>query len=125
MRAKARNCASPADIRQRCVQPLRHCGHPFQQPEAFERSFDALRGNRLVEQRDVFPYRCRKQLHVLRHQPDARAQGIQRNLACIHLAQPDRARLRIVEAEQQPRQRGFTAARAPQHAERPPGCKRE
>jgi hypothetical protein len=76
---------------------------PGAEPDAIEHRGDALVVDARVEERDVLSYTRVEQLHVLAHERCPRPHVVEPRLAQIHAAEPDRARRRVVEAQQQAR----------------------
>ncbi len=67
-----------------------------------------------VKKGQILPHRCLEELDLLSDHAHPLTQLRERQLAYIHSAHADRTPAGVIEAEQQPRQRGFAAARSTQ-----------
>ena len=72
----------------------------------------------MVEEGKILPSRAVEQLHLLRHQADALAQLSHAGLPHVDSIEQHAARRRVVEPEEQARERRLAAAGPAQHAQR-------
>lgn len=99
--------------------------HPVAELETVDRVADACVRDRRVEEREVVAHRTGDQLDVLRDHADAMPQCRGAELAQVDAVELDRPLGRVIQPQQQPRERGLPATGAPEHAEHAAGRKPE
>ena len=83
----------------------------------FEHLLQLLIANGAVEKGQVIAHRRLEELHILGDHGDSSTQIIEPQIPQVHPAQPDRAQVWIVQAEEQPGEGGFPRPGAPQDSQ--------
>ena len=115
LRLTRREPASPRA--ERGVQVLRQGSQPALEPELAEHVAKPPVGDIAIKERDVVAKRAAEELDVLRDEPDPFAQGREGHGTDVGTAEPDDAVRRVVQPEEQPRDRGLAGARATEQPE--------